>query len=225
MKQLFAVSLAMSLGAMVAQATIITDTVTVAPSSGGLSGLTFSLPSFNPTLGTLNSVELTLTPTLGDFGDQAFNLTSSPQTISGATEAFLGVGSLYNSTLGTATYSTASGALTSPTFTAVAGLFVTTDGPGLPFIWTIVNSSAGVTAAGYSALGGSLVFTGNNPLFTSSGSDGTYAIGGYGNVGGNLEVDFDYTPVPESTTIIAGALLLLPFGASALRILRKKQTA
>jgi hypothetical protein len=32
-------------------------------------------------------------------------------------------------------------------------------------------------------------------------------------------------PVPEPTTIIAGALLLLPFGASALRILRKKQTA
>lgn len=31
--------------------------------------------------------------------------------------------------------------------------------------------------------------------------------------------------VPEPTTMIAGALLLLPFGASALRILRKKQTA
>jgi hypothetical protein len=32
-------------------------------------------------------------------------------------------------------------------------------------------------------------------------------------------------PVPEPTTIIAGALLLLPFGASTLRILRKRQTA
>jgi|ERR1035438_5285136 hypothetical protein len=32
-------------------------------------------------------------------------------------------------------------------------------------------------------------------------------------------------PVPEPTTMIAGALLLLPFGASTLRILRKKQTA
>jgi hypothetical protein len=31
--------------------------------------------------------------------------------------------------------------------------------------------------------------------------------------------------VPEPTTIIAGALLLLPFGASTLRILRKRQTA
>jgi hypothetical protein len=29
-------------------------------------------------------------------------------------------------------------------------------------------------------------------------------------------------PVPEPATVIAGALLLLPFGASALRILRRK---
>jgi len=32
-------------------------------------------------------------------------------------------------------------------------------------------------------------------------------------------------PVPEPTTMIAGALLLLPFGASTLRILRKNRTA
>ena len=31
------------------------------------------------------------------------------------------------------------------------------------------------------------------------------------------------TPVPEPTTMIAGALLLLPFGASTLRILRKSR--
>jgi F0F1-type ATP synthase assembly protein I len=31
--------------------------------------------------------------------------------------------------------------------------------------------------------------------------------------------------VPEPTTMIAGALLLLPFGASTLRILRKTRTA
>ena len=33
------------------------------------------------------------------------------------------------------------------------------------------------------------------------------------------------TPVPEPTTMIAGALLLLPFGASTLRMLRKNRTA
>jgi hypothetical protein len=31
--------------------------------------------------------------------------------------------------------------------------------------------------------------------------------------------------VPEPTTLIAGALLLLPFGASTIRILRKKVAA
>jgi hypothetical protein len=31
-----------------------------------------------------------------------------------------------------------------------------------------------------------------------------------------------YTVVPEPTTMIAGALLLLPFGASTLRILRRR---
>lgn len=33
----------------------------------------------------------------------------------------------------------------------------------------------------------------------------------------------DATPVPEPTTLIAGLLLLLPFGASTLRVLRKKR--
>jgi hypothetical protein len=33
------------------------------------------------------------------------------------------------------------------------------------------------------------------------------------------------TPVPEPTTMIAGALLLLPFGASTLRVLRKHRKA
>jgi hypothetical protein len=38
----------------------------------------------------------------------------------------------------------------------------------------------------------------------------------------SLEATFLFTPVPEPTTMIAGALLLLPFGASTLRILRKR---
>ena len=35
----------------------------------------------------------------------------------------------------------------------------------------------------------------------------------------------DWVPVPEPTTMIAGALLLLPFGAGILRILRKSRAA
>ena len=37
--------------------------------------------------------------------------------------------------------------------------------------------------------------------------------------------DFEPAPVPEPTTMIAGALLLLPFGASTLRMLRTSKTA
>jgi hypothetical protein len=38
-------------------------------------------------------------------------------------------------------------------------------------------------------------------------------------------IDQRFSQVPEPTTMIAGALLLLPFGASTLRILRKNRTA
>ena len=42
------------------------------------------------------------------------------------------------------------------------------------------------------------------------------------NNAGFLQTD---VPVPEPTTMVAGALLLLPFGASTLRMLRKRQMA
>jgi hypothetical protein len=37
--------------------------------------------------------------------------------------------------------------------------------------------------------------------------------------------NIDVSPVPEPTTMIAGALLLLPFGASTLRFVRRNRTA
>jgi len=33
------------------------------------------------------------------------------------------------------------------------------------------------------------------------------------------------TPVPEPTTVVAGTMILLPFGVSALHMLHKKTTA
>lgn len=49
--------------------------------------------------------------------------------------------------------------------------------------------------------------------------------GGYGNNGNNQEFIINCTPVPEPTTMIAGALLLLPFGLSTFRILRRNRMA
>ena len=47
----------------------------------------------------------------------------------------------------------------------------------------------------------------------------------YANNGFNVIGSVTLTAVPEPTTIISGVLLLLPFGASTLRILRKRQVA
>ena len=49
--------------------------------------------------------------------------------------------------------------------------------------------------------------------------------GGWSFTTGSAPAPQVLTPVPEPTTMIAGALLLLPFGASTLRVLRKRQTA
>jgi hypothetical protein len=44
-------------------------------------------------------------------------------------------------------------------------------------------------------------------------------------VGSGQEFILNFSPVPEPTTMVAGALLLLPFGMSALRIMRKSRKA
>jgi hypothetical protein len=53
--------------------------------------------------------------------------------------------------------------------------------------------------------------------------NGTYQL--YQNNGANLLGEATITAVPEASTMIAGALLLLPFGASTLRILRRNRMA
>jgi hypothetical protein len=45
------------------------------------------------------------------------------------------------------------------------------------------------------------------------------------NDGAGQDLIFNTTPIPEPSTLIAGGLLLLPFGASTLRFIRKNKTA
>jgi len=54
------------------------------------------------------------------------------------------------------------------------------------------------------------------------GDDGNYPIV---NQDGVTTTSLSLTAVPEPTTILSGVLMLLPFGASTLRILRRKQVA
>ena len=70
-------------------------------------------------------------------------------------------------------------------------------------------------ATGQQVINYDLASVPNGYLFT-----GTFS---YGADSGSAT--FDFTPVPEPTTMIAGALLLLPFGASTIRLLRKTRTA
>ena len=62
----------------------------------------------------------------------------------------------------------------------------------------------------------------NHVLYNNDSPDGTPDGGGPR----SQNVQFiDGTVVPEPSTVIAGALLLLPFGLGAMRSLRKQQTA
>lgn len=77
---------------------------------------------------------------------------------------------------------------------------------------------------------GGLLFGGGNTLINLWG-DGVnqYSLYGlppaYAPAVDNGIATISLAAVPEPTTMIAGALLLLPFGASTLRILRKNRTA
>jgi hypothetical protein len=62
---------------------------------------------------------------------------------------------------------------------------------------------------------------GNIPLYTGNILRGT----AYTESGQQQEFLMLGTPVPEPTTLIAGALLLLPFGVNTIRMLRNRRTA
>jgi hypothetical protein len=63
------------------------------------------------------------------------------------------------------------------------------------------------------------------PQFTGNVLEGTGAVTGGAGSGQSQEFFLLGTPVPEPTTMVVGALLLLPFGASTVRMFRKSRTA
>jgi len=114
------------------------------------------------------------------------------------------------------------------TYLVVAQFSKTTSGAGNPYttanLWVDpVYASSGTPDA----------------TLTQSGSGLSSSVSSFGFRSANLDAGdkvyydmlrigdtwADVVPVPESTTMIAGALLLLPFAASTLRILRKNRIA
>jgi len=94
----------------------------------------------------------------------------------------------------------------------------------LAFETQFPNATIADSAAPYSMIDGITLqvgFGSDGETFTGYVDDVTI-----GTATGTTTYDFEPgTPVPEASTMIAGILLLLPFGASTLRILRKTRRA
>lgn len=78
--------------------------------------------------------------------------------------------------------------------------------PGGDYHWYLTDSTL---------LGNGFILSGS--IILSTGVDSGEAD--------KIDIAFGNTPVPEPSTVIAGALLLLPFGASTLRKMRKARAA
>ena len=106
---------------------------------------------------------------------------------------------------------------------------------GPPNNWNWVAPSMDQTTQGYydTDINGLISSGITGPQFTGNILEGQGAVSGGPNSGQSQEffllgtpaAHITGTPVPEPTTLVAGALLLLPFGFSTLRILRKSRTA
>jgi hypothetical protein len=183
------------------QADVFTESVAVTPSPTGVNGnISFDFAQFNPALGTLNSVELILTPTFGDFGYSVLNSSSTPQTV-----GYAGVqnpnGDLAASIGLNATWASIEN-YQSGNFMAAPGV----NNGSLPFQnFVVPPSSVIVGASGFVGLGTYGLLVNASGFATSFGSPGTPLFySWYGNVGGNLQVDFNYSAVPEPSTYFAG---------------------
>ena len=91
-------------------------------------------------------------------------------------------------------------------------------------LWSSANSSILNAILALPATELAKVNEGDGPLANVTYYSPTSGQPGYGVGGGTYAYEFIDT-VPEASTIIAGALLVLPFGASTLRILRRNRMA
>jgi len=90
-------------------------------------------------------------------------------------------------------------------------------------IWYFQGETGGVNNVWAQAANSAVSNMGKNAWNAANGEFGVKAL----NLGdpGRVQDQLVMTAVPEPATIIAGALLLLPFGASALRIIRRNKIA
>jgi hypothetical protein len=177
-----------------------------------------TISSANQDMGIYNNINLPISDPNSFLLDAPFGWYLTYAGVSDGTQG-LGLDSVGDTA--TITFSSA--------VTAFGGYFGANYGAG--------SGSSGIISFGFSD-GGSANFTYSDPNADidtyspliwqgwdfSSGITSVTISSDYLTMDG-LQADASVSAVPESTTIIAGASLLLPFGASTLRMLRKRQTA
>jgi hypothetical protein len=203
--------------AVPARGAMLVENVSVAPTTA--SSLDFNFAQFDPSLGTLNSVDLVLTPTVGVIGYQIYNI-SAPQQVASVE---------VTDPHGTLTGSGLSAAWSSPesqerdSFTAGSGLST-----GALAFSSFVTTPSSVTVgpAGFAGPGTHDLILNATDVATVTGTASPSLFYGYfENVGGNLVVDYHYTPAPESG-MMTGATGLLALGLVLLtRCFRSSQAA
>ncbi len=209
------IAAAVTVGTGVANAALVTDTQTFSFDGSYVqsSPYSLSLNSFNPALGTLTDISLTvvtnLTPEV-----QILNLTSSTVSFSDAQSS--GTFNLNGpgSTVVTASASTGpmSGTAPGPQFTisTFAGT-IATQTQTIDLASTIWAQYLSTSPLSFQAFFGP---------FTSSSPDGVYAVGGDALVNGNVTIDYTYTEV--SSTPLPATLLLLGPGLVGLASIRRR---
>ena len=133
--------------------------------------------------------------------------------------------STYGSGILSAQDSTAAAALEFAIWTA---LYDSTGYGKLGNSYFTINSLGGDTLTDYNKYLSGLTTSGFSGGFTGDILEGTGAVAGGADSGQSqefflLQPASQLTPVPEPSTVVAGAMMLLPFGVSAVRIVRRNR--
>ena len=194
----------------------ITGTVWEAPASGLVDNTSDSVPASAPSAGTA-SVTFSVPNGSIDFtsivgNDNSANYTIGSWLATGGATILTGSGASGNTMNDVLIQLVGSVTMTSgQTFTVAHDDGLTLSINGSSVIDVPGPTSPTVTTVTYTGPSGTFGF---NLLYAEV--DGAPAV---------LNVDLPFQPVPEPTTVIAGALLLLPFGVSTFRILRRNRMA
>ena len=116
------------------------------------------------------------------------------------------------------------------TFLSAGSTTTSTFFDGLVFGSAVSGSSSfssvnAITPGGSVGFNATTVFNGTSDYFYINTSAKTFSAGSAREQDGFQAIGATLAPVPEPSTVVAGALMLLPFGIGAIRSLRKDRTA